>query len=122
MRNHSQRSMNRLKSDGGVPMPNPGLMPRGAKKIEMSPASSSIPSDWYDEMSCSTPMHDRKNTVHSATVCRGQTLAICNSEQSSPAHTTMVRAVSLVPIQKSVGAYQIRCTTPYIVDSWWRYR
>src|SRR5678815_2308605 len=121
MRNHSQRSMNRLKREGGFAAPSPGRIPRGAKKIEISPASRSIPSDWYDEKSWSAAMHDRKSSVHSATLSRGQAFAISSSEQSSPAQTTMVRDVSLALIQNSVGAYHSLCSTPYIVDSSCRY-
>jgi hypothetical protein len=74
--------------------------------MEMKPASSSIPSDWYDEKSWSTAMHDRKSRVHRATVTRGQTLAASSSEQTMPAPTTRVRARSLAPSQNRVGAYQ----------------
>jgi hypothetical protein len=38
--------MNKLNLDGGSGAPSPGRIPRGAKKIDRKPASSSIPSDW----------------------------------------------------------------------------
>src|SRR3954452_18240801 len=106
MRNHSHRSMNRLKGDGGSAAPSPGRMPRGAKKHEMKPASSSIPSDWYDEKSCSAATHDRKSSVAAATAIRGQTLATSRSDATMPAPTTSVSARSPEPSQSSVGAYQ----------------
>src|SRR3954467_11017826 len=107
MRNHSQRSMNRLNRDGGSVAPSPGRNPRGAKNIERNPASSSIPSDWYDEKSWSAAMHERKKSVHSATLSRGQMLATRSSEQTIPASTTPSRAESEELIQNNVGAYQM---------------
>src|SRR3954464_8046803 len=103
MRNHSHSSMKRLNRDGGSVAPSPGRTPEGAKNIDRNPASSNIPSDWYDEKSCSTAMHDRKSRVHSATVTRGQTLTVSSSEQISPAPITSQSAVSPAPSQKSVG-------------------
>src|SRR5678810_1386648 len=94
MRNHSHRSMNRLARDGGLLAPSFGRKPRGAKKIERNPASSSIPSDWYDEKSWSAAMHDRKSSVHNATVSFGAMLPTSSSEHTSPAATSRVRAVS----------------------------
>src|SRR5712671_5672485 len=105
MRNHSHRSMNRLRRDGGSVAPRAGRMPRGAKKQEMKPASSSMPSDWYEEKSCSTTTHDRKSSVQSATVSRGHTLATSSKEQRRPAPTTIVSARSPAPSQKTDGTY-----------------
>src|SRR6476659_8149275 len=110
MRNHSHRSMKRLKGDGGSAAPSPGRMPRGAKKREMNPASSSIPSDWYDEKSSSAATHDRKSSVQRAAVARGQTFATSRSEATIPAATTRVSAASPEPSQRRVGAYQARST------------
>src|SRR3954452_22978961 len=120
MRNHSQRSMNRLNRDGGSVAPSPGRNPRGAKKIDRNPASSSMPSDWYDEKSWSAAMHERKKIVQSATLRRGQTLAIRRSEQIRPAITTATSATSDALIQNSVGAYHVRWRVPAIADSSWR--
>ena len=44
------------------------MRPRGAKKTESNPASSSIPSDWYEEKSCAAATNERKKTVHSSVV------------------------------------------------------
>src|SRR2546423_14817518 len=98
--------MNSDKRDGGSFAPSPGRAPRGAKKIEMKPASSSIPSDWYDEKSCSALTHERKQSVQSAVVSVGQTLAMRRSEATIPAPTTSASARSPAPSQRSVGAYQ----------------
>src|SRR3954462_5547968 len=94
MRNHSQRSMNRLNRDGGSVAPSPGRNPRGAKKIERNPASSSMPSDWYDEKSWSAAMHERNSTVDNATVSFGAMWATSSIEHMTPAATTSVSAVS----------------------------
>src|SRR5215208_7102913 len=110
MRNHSNSSRNRLARDGGSLAPSPGRTPRGAKKIEMNPASSSIPSDWYDEKSCSAPTHDMKSSVQSATVSRGHTLTVRSTEQTMPAATTAVSAASLALAQNKVGASQKRAS------------
>src|SRR6478672_7004217 len=121
MRNHSQRSMKKLKRDGGSVAPSPGRIPRGTKKIDRNPASSSMPSDWYDEKSWRAAMQDRKRIAHNATLSRGQTLATRRSEQMRPAPTSATSAVSDALIQNNVGAYQTRSTTPNIEDSSCRY-
>src|SRR3954453_17739542 len=100
--------MNKLNRDGGSVRPSPGRRPHGAKKNEIKPASRSIPSDWYDEKSWSAAMHERKKIVQSATLRRGQTLAMRRSEQIRPAITTATSATSDVLIQNSVGAYHVR--------------
>ncbi len=46
MRNHSHCSRNTLAGVGGSSRPNPGRRPAGAKNNAISPAASSIPSDW----------------------------------------------------------------------------
>src|SRR6266404_5370802 len=109
--------MKRLQRDGGSVAPSPGCNPRGAKKNERNPASSSIPSDWYDEKSCSAAMHERNSTVHNATVSLGQTLKTSSSETMRPAPTTRVSAVSLALSQNRVGAYQQRATGPNMPES-----
>src|SRR5215213_6370621 len=98
--------MNRLSADGGLAAPSLGRMPRGAKKNEMKPASSSIPSDWYDEKSCRAATHDRKSTVHTATIARGHTLPTSSSDDAIPATITTVSAALPEPSQNIVGAYQ----------------
>src|SRR6266550_3233930 len=120
MRNHSQRSMNRLNPDGGSRSPRPGRYPLGAKKNEMKPASSSIPSDWYDEKSCSAPMHERKSRVHSAIVHLGEMLKTTSTDTTMPAMTTSVSAASDALIQSSVGAYQNPCAAPRDLETSWR--
>src|SRR3954471_12442391 len=100
--------MKRLTLDGGSAAPSPGQTPRGAKKHEMNPASSSMPSDWYDEKSCSTAMHERKSSVASAIASFGQTFTVMSSEQKRPATTSVVNAVSLAFNQKTDGIYQSR--------------
>src|SRR6476620_1884943 len=98
--------MKRLNADGGWVAPRFGRTPRGAKKIERNPASSSMPSDWYDEKSWSAAMHDRKSSVHNAPVSFGAMLATSSSEHTSPAATSRVRAVSPALTHSRVGAYQ----------------
>src|SRR5947207_9187074 len=104
--------MKRLKRDGGSLSASPGRFPRGAKKSERNPASSSIPSDWYDEKSCNAPMQERKETVQIAIVPFGQKLKTRRIEATSPATTNSVRAESDAFIQSSVGAYQTRSIEP----------
>src|SRR6478672_986801 len=104
MRNHSQRSMKRLNAEGGLVAPSRGRRPGGARKIERNPASNSIPSDWYDEKSCSAPMHERKSRVQSAVVHLGQTLKTTSSDATIPATTIVASAASDALIQSNVGA------------------
>src|SRR4051794_1651189 len=100
--------MNRLALDGGSLSPRRGRNPRGEKNVEMNPASSSIPSDWYDEKSCSAAMHDKKSSVDSATLALGQTFATRRSDERMPANTTTISAASLALVHRSVGTYQNR--------------
>src|SRR3954469_15949841 len=67
-------------------------------------------------------MHERKKIVQSATLRRGQMLAMRRSEQMRPADTTATSAASDALIQNSVGAYHVRWRGPAIADSSWRYR
>src|SRR6266581_2513476 len=112
--------MNRLKREGGSLAPSPGRVPRGAKKKERNPASSSIPSDWYDEKSCSPPMQERKSTVQIVTVSFGRKLKTRRVDAMRPATTTRVRAKSDALIQSSVGAYQTRSIGPSCDESCWK--
>src|SRR5512138_3519836 len=108
MRNHSQCSMNRLIDDGGFAAPRPGHTPRGAKKIEISPASSSIPSDWYDEKSCSVTTHERNSSVQAATASFGHTFTTTRTEHTIPSATMAVSARSLASSHKTLGTYHSR--------------
>src|SRR5512146_1385566 len=108
MRNQSHRSMNRLTDDGGSAAPRPGHAPRGAKKIEIRPASSSIPSDWYDEKSCSVTTHERNNSVQAATPSLGHTFATTRTEHTIPSATTAVSPRSLASSHKTLGTYHSR--------------
>src|SRR6185503_4585347 len=103
--------MKRLNVDGGWAAPSFGRRPRGAKKIERHPASSSMPSDWYDEKSWSAAIHERNNSVHNATVSFGATLTTSSTEHRNPAATMSVSAASPALNQSRVGAYQ-NCLTP----------
>jgi hypothetical protein len=98
--------MKRLSADGGWVAPSFGRRPRGAKKIERNPASSSIPSDWYDEKSWSAAIHERKSSVHNATESFGAMLTTSSSEHMNPAATSSVSAVSPALNHSRVGAYQ----------------
>src|SRR5437016_8659030 len=100
--------MNRLMRDGGSLAPRPGRTPPGAKKIEMKPASSSMPSDWYDEKSCKVETHDRKRNVESATATFGQRFSVSKTDERIPAPTTTVSARSLALAQSTVGVNQKR--------------
>src|SRR5690242_12869176 len=106
MRNHSHRSMNRLMREGGSCAPSLGRNPRGANQIEMNPASSSIPSDWYEEKSCSVAMNERNSSVQIAIISRGQMFAVRSNEHTIPAATAANSAPSSQRAQKMLGAYQ----------------
>src|SRR5512143_2425981 len=121
MRSHSHRSMKRLIDDGGSALPRLGHTPRGAKKIEIRPASSSIPSDWYDEKSCSVTTHERNSTVQAATLTLGHTFTTTRTEHTIPSATTAVSARSLVPSHKTLGTYHSRLTPGTTADTRPRY-
>src|SRR5436305_14725021 len=103
MRNHSQTRRNRANRKGGSRSPSPGRRPPGAKKMDKNPASSSIPSDWYEEKSCAAATKERKRTVQIAQVPRGHMLNTSKSEAPSPAHTSAETAAVEVPSQSSEG-------------------
>src|SRR6185437_5888696 len=111
IRNHSHRSRNKLILDGGSSAPSPGKMPRGANQIEMNPASSSIPSDWYDENTCSVDTNDRNTRVQIAVIQRGHTFAVSSREETSPTTTATVSAPSPDRSQNTLGVYQ-KCVAP----------
>src|SRR5689334_21669674 len=113
--------MNSETRDGGLCAPSPGRRPRGARKKEMKPASSSIPSDWYEEKSCSAAMQERKSTVHTATIQRGAMLNTNRIDAVIPKLMTTVCAGSDAFSQNSVGSYQIFSTPPRNRVSCWRY-
>src|SRR5690348_12567955 len=112
MRNHSHRSMKRLKPEGGSAKPRRGRVPRGAKNSERNPASSSIPSDWYDEKSWRTAMHERNSSVLMPIIRRGLMLTTISSDARSPMTNDAVSAASLALSQNSDGAYHTRRTKP----------
>src|SRR5438270_13897180 len=107
MRNHSQRRRKRASREGGDGAPSPGHRPRGAKKTEMNPASSSIPSDWYEEKSCAAATKERKSRVQMAQVPRGQTPTVNRTEATRPPATSAVSAPFELPSQRSEGTCQI---------------
>src|SRR5215469_8983138 len=104
MRNHSQRSRNRLARDGGRFTPMPGSSPRGAKNREMKPASSSMPSDWYPEKSRAAETKDRKQTKHTSRLARGQRLSTTPSDAASPIQVMAISMLSVEENQRRVGA------------------
>src|SRR5256885_8937895 len=113
--------MNSDKRDGGSFAPSPGRAPRGAKKKEMKPASSSIPSDWYDEESCSEAMHERKSSVQTAIIARGAKLKTNKTDATMPTMITSESAASDVLSHSSVGVYQIFFSAPIAALSWCKY-
>src|SRR5512142_1290191 len=106
MRNHSHCRRNSAARVGGLATPMPGRMPRGAKKSDRNAASSSMPSDWYDEKSCAAVTNDRNAMPAIAIDNRGQTLNVIASDAARPAHTRIESAVSDALIHKSDGTNQ----------------
>ena len=100
--------MKRLIHDGGLEEPRPGRRPLGAKNIDRNPASSSMPSDWYEENSCSVETQERNRIVDSATVTRGEMFATRSSDEIIPAASKIVSAASPEPAQSTDGTYQSR--------------
>src|SRR2546423_8778714 len=113
--------MNNDKRDGGSFAPSPGRAPPGAKKKEMKPASSSIPSDWYDEKSCSEAMHERKSNVQTAIIARGAKFKTNKTDATMPSMITSESAGSDALSHSSVGAYQIFSSAPMAALSWCEY-
>src|ERR1044071_8426118 len=109
MRNHSQRSRNRLRREGAWVAPRPGRNPGGAKNREIKPASSSMPSDWKPEKSWAAATKDKKHTRQTASAPRGHKLKITATEASRPSHVINISAWLPAPNQSSVGANQKRC-------------
>src|SRR5215467_3307843 len=109
MRNHSQRSRNRLRRDGAWLAPRRGRKPGGAKNREMKPASSSMPSDWNPEKSCATATKDKKHARQTARDPRGQRLKMTATDEMMPSHVINISAWLPAPNQRSVGANQKRC-------------
>src|SRR5258708_10046802 len=98
--------MKRLARDGGCDRARPGRTPRGAKKCDRKAASSSLPSDWYDEKSCAAAMNVRKQTPATAMETRGQRLRISVIEAISPMATNVSSARSLDEIHTRDGINQ----------------
>src|SRR5579864_777996 len=109
MRNHSQRSRNKLRREGAWFAPKPGRKPGGAKNREMKPASSSMPSDWKPEKSCAAATNDKKQTRQTVKAPRGHRLKITATEASRPSQVINISAWLPAPNQRSVGANQKRC-------------
>src|SRR5580658_3813049 len=108
MRNHSHCSSQRLRRMGGCAAPRPERNPGGARNMEMNPASSSIPSDWYDEKSPAALTNARKQIQQRSRLARGQRLRKTAMEASRPIHVTATMKCVLEDIQKSEGAIQKR--------------
>src|ERR1700751_6121368 len=108
MRNHSHCSSHRLRRMGGCAAPRPGRSPGGAKNMEMNPASSSMPSDWYEEKSPAALTNARKQSQQTSRLARGQRLKKTASDASRPIHITATMKCVLEEIQKSDGAIQKR--------------
>src|SRR5216684_5902571 len=106
MRKHSHTSKNQLAREGGLASPHPGRNPRGAKKIEMNPASSSIPSDWYAEKSCAALTNERKHTRQTTSIPRGQRFKTSSTDAIMPTQQSPVSMCELLENHSSVGAYQ----------------
>src|SRR5580658_1017090 len=108
MRNHSHCRSQRLRRIGGCAAPRPGRSPDGAKNIEMKPASSSMPSDWYDEKSPEELTKARKHSQQMSRLARGQRFKKTVMDASRPIHVTATMKCVLEEIQKSEGATQKR--------------
>src|SRR5262249_22313738 len=108
MRNHSQRSRNKLAREGAWAAPNPGRNPRGAKNIEMKPASRSIPSDWYPEKSRAAATNDRKQSRDTSSAARGHKFKTMARDAATPTQQIRSRARSVADHHSNVGAYQKR--------------
>src|ERR1051325_96106 len=108
MRNHSQRSRKRLAREGGFTAPNLGRNPAGAKKSEMKPASSSIPSDWYEAKSCAAAMNERKHTKQINKAPRGHRFSTTTTEATNPSQQISKSMWLLDENHRRVGANQKR--------------
>src|SRR5215471_9032900 len=106
MRKHSHTNRNQLAREGGLASPHPGRDPRGAKKNEMNPASSSMPSDWYAEKSCDALTNERKHTRQTASIPRGHRFNTSSTEAIMPTQQIPVSICVLLENHSSVGAYQ----------------
>src|ERR1700730_16160089 len=106
MRNHSHSKRNRLARMGGCVRPSPGRHPGGAKNMEMNPASSSMPSDWYPANSEAALTKERKQTKHTASIPRGQMFTVTSSAAIIPSQHKPSNRCELAENHNTVGAYQ----------------
>src|SRR5215831_13590489 len=103
MRNHSHRSRKRLAREAAWLRASPGRSPGGAKKSEMNPASSNMPSDWYSAKSCATVTNETKQTKQTRNESRGERFRKASTAAISPSQLTNIKAGSLLPNQKREG-------------------
>src|SRR5690348_5202405 len=106
MRKHSHTSKKQLAREGGRASPHPGRHPGGAKNNAMNPASSNIPSDWYDEKSCAAATNERKHTKQIASIPRGHKFKTSSTDAIIPTQQTPVSICLPLENHSSVGAYQ----------------
>src|SRR3954462_4035565 len=108
MRSHSHCRRNKLAREGGCPPPNPGRIPGGAKNKHMNPASSSMPSDWYEEKSAAAAMNERKQTKQTTNMPRGQMLKTNSAAAIIPTQHKLISMPDPLEIQSAEGAYHRR--------------
>src|SRR5438128_12253983 len=101
MRNHSQSSKKRAARDGGCAAPRPGRSPGGARNAESSPASRSMPSDWYEEKSRAADTKEMKSAVQRRHIARAQTFSKNSTDPSRPAGPGSLIADAAAPKQIS---------------------
>src|SRR6185312_8180303 len=92
--------------EGGFRAPNLGRNPAEAKKSEMKPASSSIPSDWYEAKSCAAAMKERKHTKQINKAPRGHRFT--TTEATNPSQQISISMWLLDENHRRVGANQKR--------------
>src|SRR6266496_5626178 len=112
MRNHSHCSKNRLAREAGCIGPKRGRNPSGAKKKEINPASSSIPSDWYPEKSCAALTKDRKHTKQTTSIPRGHRFNTSSTDAIMPSQQSPLSISGPLETHSTVGAYHNRCQCP----------
>src|SRR5437660_1641153 len=108
MRSHSHCRRNKLAREGGCSLPSLGRSPGGTKNREMNPASSSMPSDWYEEKSPAAATNDRKQTKQTTNIARGQRFNTSPTDAIIPIQHRATSMCEPLEIQSSVGAYQKR--------------
>src|SRR4051794_25174065 len=106
MRNHSHCRRKRLARDGGECSPQRGRNPEGAKNMDINPASSSIPSDWYPEKSWAALTNERKHRKQITSIPRGQILKTSSSEAIIPTMQSASSILGPLETHNKVGANQ----------------